>query len=355
MLSKKRDSESEKQIRKGKNSFTTRNSKKRRASSKPIEGKEPGFQPSMQYRDRAKERRERGCIEDDSHIVKGLDFKLLSQVKQQELRPDKVDLSRTEPMVKPLLFHSALTRSIYDFLHQTDKKATQVTSREHITDNFLPGRTMYAFDLVSEDMDHIPMTIHASKEDCPDPNDYITGAFSKLDQFVLGKAKRMAVEHTTGPIKAGAHDEEVEEEDENEDEDIFPDAGRSPVRYEDEKDRKQSLDSGGYFTALSAELTEQEEEEKKALEYEKMEREKNKLTQQKLQAEMEKKKRIREKLLSSMNDDDEQYGAAYMDESDEEERDSNRKKNVDHKLDADLKEINKIMDDKNFAKNKKRF
>lgn len=184
------------------------------AAAKPSGGQAP---TGPQYRDRAKERREeKGEYEtvaqefeshaevsidqskylggdlDHTHLVKGLDFALLSKVRTEMTKQQKVEGIQKERAEKKAGaqkkkgFETLLGRRVYQALvetlhphHATFKKRVQNMSKaialgqriRGAPSTFLPGRMAYEFDTgMSAGSGDIPRTVFASKEDAPRVN-----------------------------------------------------------------------------------------------------------------------------------------------------------------------------------------
>lgn len=177
-----------------------------------------------------------------THLVKGLDFALLSQLKREkdklQQQKDAMDQQYHEKThhssnENSIVFKSRLASMIYTHA------CSQPVARKKITpsDLFLLGRMYYTFNITSNNNSAIPMVIQRSAEDCPDPDDVVNGATTNQSNMQLIELMGDAIKR----IKAGkSHRKKTFKDKEesivvqeinptseilSEDEDIFPDAG----------------------------------------------------------------------------------------------------------------------------------
>lgn len=107
-----------------------------------------------------------------THLVKGLDYALLSKVRSEiDKKPDDEDdsdeKSRTSKEERPVSFRTANAKSVYQCIV---KPQASCKSNEM----FLPGRMAFIFNMDSGFSHDIPTTLQRSKADCPVPEEMIT-------------------------------------------------------------------------------------------------------------------------------------------------------------------------------------
>lgn len=335
---------------------------KKKGGRKPTGGdgdKEGDAAAASAYRDRAAERRQGGASDmvdaaefahldaaqskflggdlAHTHLVKGLDFALLAQLKrerealllataaaqQQQQKQQASGGLNSKQQQQQLAFRTRLGRLVYFHAVQSSA-AARATAQP--TENFLPGRMYYTFNLSASAPESVPVVVQRSKEDCPEPEEVVSGMVSELVISRVGEAlrhkrhsgKKLRKKKTElgedggsggGGGRAGdkrgaaatdpASDDDGDDgmaaeskhfdgagagavaavnsapHDDSEDEDIFPDVGEYvPIHAraaEDEEEEKKSssephADSrtgAGYFSNLSASLSAAERAEKK--------------------------------------------------------------------------------------------
>ncbi|RLN49805.1 hypothetical protein BBJ28_00013677, partial [Nothophytophthora sp. Chile5] len=271
------------------------------------------------YRDRAAERRKGGngdMIDADefahldaeqskflggdmehTHLVKGLDYALLAQLKREKqkllhateaekLRHQHGEASGTDrkPSEKRLTFKSRMGRLVY--FHACQSSPASDAGYGHRpsvkSEQFLPGKMYYTFNLSPDEMESTPVSVQRSKEDCPEPDEVASGMvdealIARVTELMRSKKsggkklrKKKKAEHSQhigdkeGESEAAPSADVAEDEDED-DEDIFPDVGEYvPIdqRVDDEASSTSRLDANkdtGYFSNLSAAITAKEE------------------------------------------------------------------------------------------------
>jgi IK cytokine len=387
-----------------------------------------------QYRDRAAERREGAATDmidadefkhlnadqskflggdtEHTHLVKGLDFALLAQLKREkqklehataaeklkrnggaasDVHPSK---SEGDTGAEPT-FQTRMGRMVY--FHACQNRPLNKDAKWTKSELFLPGRMYYTFNLLSTDFESVPLAVQRSKDDCPELDDVVSGL---VDELTISEVRRAMEEKAThkkmrrkrdettatndGAGKLNPQDEinAVEPtkppvvEDDDDDLDIFPDAGEyvpAYLRLEEKPATDMTKGSKGYFTNLSASLT---EAEKEARQQEEEAERAWKATLQKAaaaQAQAEKEEAMRARAaklaanLDSYGDDYQMGGEGDSDEDDEEQSARKRKSAADgkkgaagatevgeeektrrkkqkqgNKLENDLKKINKV-------------
>ncbi|KAG6599675.1 Transmembrane protein [Phytophthora cinnamomi] len=382
--------------------------------------------PKSSYRDRAAERR-RGDTGDmidadeykhlnteqskflggdmeHTHLVKGLDFALLAQLKRekQKLLAEKEkqvqdgagEVQTMRPRDGKLTFKSRMGRLVYFHACQSTPEATTLAKSEL----FLPGRMYYTFNLSTTEVETVPVSVQRSKDDCPEPDEVVSGI---VDETLVDRVKELMSSKRSGKKMrkkkkegdphhaevANAADADVPMEEvaveapavDDDDEDIFPDVGEYvPIdqRTDDESTdarRKDSIKKAGYFSNLSASITEKEETARRK--EEEAERAWKETLQKAVDAqkriEREKERKAKEAKMTGEADDYAEYQAVgALPESDDEDDEetarrrkaaglTDRKSEVDpeekvrrkkqkqsSKLANDLEKINKIMEDK---------
>lgn len=260
-----------------------------------------------------------------THLVKGLDFALLSQLKREKekllvatsaqrqqnksqhgpgRRIDKEDKntssSSSSALSEKLTFKSRMGRLVYFHAVQSSTVASMLAS-SHASEHFLPGRMYYTFSLNAKEIESVPVIVQRSKEDCPEPDDVVSGMVSELVISKVGDALRNGSKRHGGGVKKlrkkKKHSEVAGEDDNDEygdedmqaepnsgvllnklqedhgpqddsDEDIFPEVGEYvPIhaRVEEEEKSSQSHPESklsGYFSNLSASISAAEQAEK---------------------------------------------------------------------------------------------
>lgn len=325
-----------------------KNSKKQGGRKNDSNSGEHGASSASAYRDRAAERR-KGAASDmvdaaefahldaaqskflggdvaHTHLVKGLDFALLAQLKreretlaqatsaaykqkqqQQQLVASGGGTQPAPYESQPLAFKTRVGRLVYFHAVQSNSAMRTVTQP---TENFLPGRMYYTFNVSASTAESVPVVVQNSKEDCPEPDDVVSGMVSQLVIARVRDVLQSAHSHAGKKLrkkkatsrggedgslnavgetgeKGFANDVAADmiltkgaQEDESEDEDIFPDVGEYvPVdarlaenevaKHEknetNEKKTSSSSHSGGgaeYFSNLSAFVSASERKEK---------------------------------------------------------------------------------------------
>ncbi|EEY55668.1 uncharacterized protein PITG_09625 [Phytophthora infestans T30-4] len=351
--------------------------------------------PNSQYRDRAAERRrgETGDMIDaeeykhldteqskflggdmeHTHLVKGLDFALLSQLKRekQKLLAEKQ---------KQMAFKTRMGRLVYFHACQSTPESTTSVKSEL----FLPGRMYYTFNLSPTELESVPVSVQRSKEDCPEPDEVVSGTVneslidrvaelmsSKKNGKKMRKKKKRdsPIHHSDKQEIDGVEEEQNDvempetevEAAVDEDEDIFPDVGDyvpMDQRTDDEsagESTKEAVKKAGYFSNLSAAITEKEEAARKK--EEDAEREWKETLQKAVetQKKMEREKERREKaakMTGGADDYAEYQGTARRrkaaglsgrkDIVDSDEKTRRKKQKQSNKLANDLEKINKV-------------
>ncbi|TDH70138.1 hypothetical protein CCR75_000167 [Bremia lactucae] len=268
--------------------------------------------PPSQYRDRAAERR-KGTTGDmaelkeyrhldieqskflggdleHTHLVKGLDFALLGQLKREkqqllatkQKQLDNTTSSGVQKMSMPqngnITFKTRLGRLVHYHACQSTFKNTESTQSEL----FLPGRMYYTFILSRTEVESIPVSVQCSKEDAPVSDDVVSGFVDdsligqvvdimKMKQTGKLKHKRVNDHHHSPAVQQSdglGHETEIAMDETKaavDDEDIFPDLEEYvpiDLRSDDainEKLNKETIAKVGYFSNLSAALTEKED------------------------------------------------------------------------------------------------
>ncbi|RLN46207.1 hypothetical protein BBJ29_004715 [Phytophthora kernoviae] len=397
--------------------------------------------PKSSYRDRAAERRKGGTGDminadefahlnaeqskflggdmEHTHLVKGLDYALLAQLKRekekllQATEAEKHKHTETRQVLKQpsgnkLIFKSRMGRLVYFHACQSTPEVVAGGEKLSKSELFLPGRMYYTFNLSTDEIESIPVSVQRSKEDRPEPDEVVSGV---VDESLIDRVRELMNSKKTGgkklrkKKKEGIHrpHDEVEQQEEkgehetngdappapvadvemaedDDDEDIFQDVGEYiPVdqRIDDEAAEaaeKESIKKTGYFSNLSAAITEKEEADRRR--EEDAERAwkdtlQNAVEKQK-QIEREETRKAKEAKMTGAGDDYAEYqgdDAFDSDGEDDEETVRRRKaagltnRNADpetgkeekvrrkkqkqsSKMANDLEKINKLMEDK---------
>lgn len=164
---------------------------------------------------------------DHTHLVKGLDFALLSKVRTELTKQDKADELQTQRQQrkekKQRTFTSALAKKVWHTvvetlhphhgtfqqrLHGMCKAISKGQRIRNAPQVFLPGRMEYEFDVADKaDNTDIPRIIYMSKEDAPKPDwsKKVSGVLpetvAKVSNCLLRAAeerKRRKLDRTTG-------------------------------------------------------------------------------------------------------------------------------------------------------------
>ncbi|GMF66280.1 unnamed protein product [Phytophthora lilii] len=355
--------------------------------------------PKSLYRDRAAERRrgETGDMIDadefkhldtdqskflggdmeHTHLVKGLDYALLAQLKREKQKllaekqkqqssvgvaAGKVEVSK--PRDGKLTFKSRMGRFVYLHACQSTPETTTSTKSEL----FLPGRMYYTFNLSTTEIESVPLSVQRSKEDCPEPDEVVSGI---LDEALIDRVAELMSNRKNGKKmrkkkKADHHQKEEADEKgdgadvpmvdveaeaavEEEEEDIFPDVGDYvPIdqREDDESadaSKKKAIKKAGYFSNLSASITEKEEAaRKKEEDAERAWKETlQKAVETQKKIEREKERKAKEAKMTGEADDYAEYQAvgALADSDDEDDEETARRRKAagltDRKTDLD--------------------
>ncbi|KAL3661745.1 hypothetical protein V7S43_013041 [Phytophthora oleae] len=330
-----------------------------------------------------------------THLVKGLDYALLAQLKREKQKllaqkQKQVHTGATVETVKPrdskLTFKTRMGRLVYFHACQSTPEASVKSEL------FLPGRMDYTFNLSTTEVESIPVSVQRSKEDCPEPDEVVSGI---LDESLIDRVaeimscknnvkkmrKRKKTEHQRGEDRRDADlakpSVEMQVEDTAEDEDIFPDVGEYvPMDQRTDETsadaaKKEAIKNAGYFSNLSVSITEKEEAaQKKAEDAERAWKETlQKAVESQKKIEREKERREKEAKMTGQRDDYAEYQgidalggdsddddeetarrrkAAGLDRKDVdvEEKTRRKKQKQSSKLANDLEKINKIMEDK---------
>ncbi|KAF1336584.1 Transmembrane protein, partial [Globisporangium splendens] len=246
-----------------------------------------------------------------THLVKGLDFALLAQLKRekekllqatQQAKTSstarlEVQAAQQQSAEKPITFKSRMGRLVYFHAVQSTTMSTmlQQSGAQRKSEHFLPGRMYYAFNLASTELESVPTIVQRSKDDCPSVDELVSGIVDELVISKVGDAlnssKRLGTKKLRKKEKTKDDGDDVDNheglnEDENstavkasnsgaggaavdddDDEDIFPDVGEYvPIDQRDEKEERRSTvvgASSGYFSNLSASINAAEQAEQK--------------------------------------------------------------------------------------------
>ncbi|KAG7392193.1 hypothetical protein PHYPSEUDO_001916 [Phytophthora pseudosyringae] len=388
---------------------------KKPKNAAPADGVEAEHRPpkTSQYRDRAAERRKGGTGDmidaeeykhldteqskflggdmEHTHLVKGLDYALLAQLKRekQKLLAEKQQQTQVErraaalgngrmetakPREGKLTFKTRMGRLVYFHACQSTPQATTSVKSEL----FLPGRMYYTFNMSTAEIESIPVSVQRNKEDCPEPNEVASGIVdeSLIDRVTElmsikkgGKKMRKKKTKADHHHRRGKHDVGEEKADEDvpmgeaddaaaavdidDDEDIFPDVGEYvPIDQRTnttstDASMEETIKKAGYFSNLSASITEKEEATRQK--EEDAERAWKETLQKAVEAqkkiEREKERREKEVKMTGEADDYAEYqgvGALGGDSDDEDDEETARRRKAagltDRKSDVDPEE-----------------
>ncbi|KAL4111466.1 hypothetical protein PRIC1_003144 [Phytophthora ramorum] len=355
--------------------------------------------PKSSYRDRAAERR-RGDTSDmvdadeykhydteqskflggdmeHTHLVKGLDYALLAQLKREKqklLAEKQKQMQRGNEPVKvetakkhdgKLTFKSRISRLVYFHACQSTPEATTSVKSEL----FLPGRMCYTFNLSTAEADSIPVSVQRSKDDCPEADEVVSGS---VDEALIDRVRQVMNSRKSGKkmrkkkkVVNGDEERKVDGgrevgEDEpmapaeveaavEDDEDIFPDVGdyvpidQRAVDASTDATKKESIKKAGYFSNLSASITEKEEAARKKEEgAERAWKETlHKAVESQMKLEREKELKAKKAKMTGQADDYAEYQAvgALGDSDDEDDEETTRRRKAagltDRKTDVD--------------------
>lgn len=143
-----------------------------------------------------------------THLVKGLDYALLAKVKNELSKEEQeaadrpkyatstpvkqshtvlsTDTGTVQPEGMPH-FNSHIGRRVYETLFSNQRPKT--------VDYFLPGRTMFVYELNPEVNQDIPTTVKRSKDVCPDASNYRE---AKTHPDILARITKIMVYYTQG-------------------------------------------------------------------------------------------------------------------------------------------------------------
>lgn len=146
-----------------------------------------------------------GGDEEHTHLVKGLDYALLSKVRSERgAKEDQKALQGTkdgalQSKLQGPSFRTPLSRAIYDFLFGRQQVLVRVASSER----FLPRRTAFVYTMAERDTAEVPTTLNRAKEDCPKPQPSLNGG---VDLAVLERlAKIMAYTSLSSEWQAASY------------------------------------------------------------------------------------------------------------------------------------------------------
>jgi hypothetical protein len=360
---------------------------KKPKNAEPVD-EEPKKPKQSAYRDRAAERRRGGTGDmvdadafkhldaqqskflggdmEHTHLVKGLDYALLAQLKRekQKLQAEKKQAENGNVGVVAaevksdndgkLTFKTRMGRLVYFHACQSTPETATSTKSEL----FLPGRMYYTFNLSTTEIESVPVSVQRSKEDCPEPDEVLSGIVdealidrvkelmsSKKNGKKMRKKKKDDRHHDHEENDAGEQadadvpmpEAEVEAAVEDEEEDIFPDAGEYvPIDQRTDEvsadaAKKESIKKAGYFSNLSASITEKEAAaRKKEEDAERAWKETlQKAVETQKKVEREKERKAKEAKMTGEADDYAEYqgiGALGGDSDDEDDEETARRR-----------------------------
>eukprot|EP01125_Pyxidicula_operculata_P018840 TRINITY_DN6744_c0_g1_i1.p1 TRINITY_DN6744_c0_g1~~TRINITY_DN6744_c0_g1_i1.p1 ORF type:complete len:643 (+),score=203.61 TRINITY_DN6744_c0_g1_i1:6-1934(+) len=137
-----------------------------------------------------------------THLVKGLDYSLLAKVKsemakeeREKIREEERNKSNEPAKVinalddaeTPEKFSTHMGRSIFHMMFRNERPPT--------VDNFLPGRTLFVYDLDPEVNQEIPTTVKRSKDSCPDASQFIV---AQTHPEIMNRISKIMIYYTQG-------------------------------------------------------------------------------------------------------------------------------------------------------------
>lgn len=244
-----------------------------------------------------------------THLVKGLDFALLAQLKREKekllqattIRKEHIQEKEKQPSSEKLAFKSRVGRLVYFHAVQSNTMSSmlQHAGAQRKSEHFLPGRMYYTFALKSTEVESTPVIVQRSKEDCPEVDELVSGIVDELVIARVGDAvsskrfgtkklrkKKKSREDGESAYVEGEEDTEADAassssvgtqqrgvvaDEDDEDEDIFPDVGEYvPIdqRADEEQEAKRVTHleadnkAPGYFSNLSASISAAERAER---------------------------------------------------------------------------------------------
>lgn len=112
-----------------------------------------------------------GGDEAHTHLVKGLDYALLSKVRSEQQQEEQQrekggdGTAGAEGVPQKVTFAGPVGRAVYNIMFGHQRQLF----RADVAERFLPRRTAFVFNMEAKDRFEVPTTLLRAKEDCPDP------------------------------------------------------------------------------------------------------------------------------------------------------------------------------------------
>jgi RED-like protein N-terminal region len=126
-----------------------------------------------------------------THLVKGLDFALLSKIRseqtQQEHQQGGLGDEGAAQQQQPVSFSGPMGRAVYNILFRSQQNQAV---QEDVAERFLPRRTAFVFNVNDQgirDIFEVPTTLLRAKEDCPAPPKVLEASSDAVVLERLGK------------------------------------------------------------------------------------------------------------------------------------------------------------------------
>jgi IK cytokine len=124
-----------------------------------------------------------------THLVKGLDYALLSKVRSEQTEQEQQGgvVRGGGARQQPVSFSGPLGRVVYNILFKSQHNQAV---HEDISERFLPRRTAFVFNIEEQgmrDVFEVPTTLLRAKEDCPAPPKVLEARSDALVLDRLGK------------------------------------------------------------------------------------------------------------------------------------------------------------------------
>jgi hypothetical protein len=124
---------------------------------------------------------------DHTHLVKGLDFALLSKIRSEQTDQQGGKGAAQSAGQPPASFVGPLGRAVYNILFKSQQNQAV---QEDVSERFLPRRTAFVFNIEEQgmkDVFEVPTTLLRAKEDCPPPPKVLEASSDAVVLDRLGK------------------------------------------------------------------------------------------------------------------------------------------------------------------------
>jgi hypothetical protein len=140
---------------------------------------------------------------DHTHLVKGLDYALLSKIRSEQMQQGgKSGGGDADGAPQPVSFSGPLGRAVYNILIKSQQHQADIV-HEDISERFLPRRTAFVFNIDEagmKDIFQVPTTLLRAKEDCPAPPKI---AEASSDAVVLDRLSKIMAYMAMGSGNSG--------------------------------------------------------------------------------------------------------------------------------------------------------